>query len=161
MERHSMNVKIIAIGKIQKMYFEIQQEFEKRLSRYCKLNIVEVNDEQAPEKLSDAQKIAVQLSEWEKVEKKLNENDFLIVLDGTGKKLSSTALAEKIECWQVKGNIVFAVGGSLGFHPNALKRADYVLSLSDMTFTHSMARIILIEQIYRSYRIINNEPYHK
>lgn len=156
-----MNVKIIAVGKIQKMYLEIQNEFEKRLSRYCKLSIIEVGDEQAPEKLSEAQKTDVQLTEWEKIKKKLNDTDFFIALDGSGKKLSSVALADNLGQWQEKGNIVFALGGSLGFHPDALKRADYVLSLSDMTFTHSMARIILLEQIYRGYRILNNEPYHK
>ncbi len=154
-----MTVKIIAVGKLQKMYLEIQKEFEKRLSRYCKLQIIEVNDEPAPEKLSDAQKQAVQLAEWEKINKKLTENDFFIALDGTGKALSSEGLAEEIK--GINKNIVFALGGSLGFHENALKRADMVLSLSKMTFTHSMARVILLEQIYRSYKIINKEPYHK
>ena len=156
-----MTVKIIAVGKIQKMYAEIEKEFEKRMSRYAKLQIIEVNDEQAPEKLSEAQKQAVQLTEWEKINKKLNDDDFLIVLDGTGKALSSEELAKNIEAWQENKNIVFALGGSLGFHENALKRANYVLSLSKMTFTHSMARVILLEQIYRGYKIINKEPYHK
>ena len=137
----------------------IQKEFEKRMSRYCKMQIIEVNDEPAPEKLSEAQKQAVQLAEWEKINKKLTENDFFIALDGTGKSLSSEGLAEEIK--GINKNIVFALGGSLGFHENALKRADMVLSLSKMTFTHSMARVILLEQIYRSYKIINKEPYHK
>ncbi len=156
-----MTVKIIAVGKIQKMYAEIEKEFEKRMSRYAKLQIIEVNDEQAPEKLSKAQKQSVQLTEWEKINKKLNDDDFLIVLDGTGKALTSEELAKNIELWQENKNIVFALGGSLGFHENALKRANYVLSLSKMTFTHSMARVILLEQIYRGYKIINKEPYHK
>lgn len=156
-----MNVKIIAVGKIQKMYAEIEGEFKKRMSRYAKLEIIEVNDEQAPEKLSPLQKQAVQLAEWEKINKKLNDDDFLVVLDGTGKALSSEELAQNIENWQTNKNLVFALGGSLGFHENALKRANYVLSLSKMTFTHSMARVILLEQIYRGYRIINKEPYHK
>lgn len=154
-----MTVRIIAVGKLQKMYLEIQKEFEKRMSRYCKMQIIEVNDEPAPEKLSEAQKQAVQLAEWEKINKKLTENDFFIALDGTGKSLSSEGLAEEIK--GINKNIVFALGGSLGFHENALKRADMVLSLSKMTFTHSMARVILLEQIYRSYKIINKEPYHK
>ena len=156
-----MNVKIIAVGKIQKMYAEIEGEFKKRMSRYAKLEIIEVNDEQAPEKLSPLQKQAVQLAEWEKINKKLNDDDFLVVLDGTGKALSSEELAQNIENWQTNKNLVFALGGSLGFHENALKRANYVLSLSKMTFTHSMARVILLEQIYRGYKIINKEPYHK
>ncbi len=156
-----MNVKIIAVGKIQKMYAEIEGEFKKRMSRYAKLEIIEVNDEQAPEKLSPLQKQTVQLAEWEKINKKLNDDDFLVVLDGTGKALSSEELAQNIENWQTNKNLVFALGGSLGFHENALKRANYVLSLSKMTFTHSMARVILLEQIYRGYKIINKEPYHK
>jgi len=158
---YGMTVKIIAVGKLQKMYAQIQDEFQKRMQHYSKLSIIEVNDEQAPEKLTDAQKKAVQLTEWKKIEKKLNENDFLIVLDSTGAQLTSENLARNIEKWQENKNIVFALGGSLGFHENALKRANYVLSLSDMTFTHSMARIILLEQIYRGYKILNKEPYHK
>ena len=85
----------------------------------------------------------------------------MVALDSTGKKLTSEGLASHIEKWQENKNIVFILGGSLGFHENALKRADFVLSLSDMTFTHSMARVILLEQIYRGYKIINKEPYHK
>ncbi len=156
-----MALKIIAVGKLQKMYLEIQNEFKKRLQRYVKFSLIEVNDEQAPEKLTDAQKKAVQLAEWEKIQKKLNDNDFVVALDSTGVKLTSEKLALNIEKWQENKNIVFILGGSLGFHENALKRANYVLSLSDMTFTHSMARVILLEQIYRGYKIINKEPYHK
>ncbi len=156
-----MSVKIIAVGKEQKMYQEIQKEFEKRLQRYTKFSLIEVSDEQAPEKLTDAQKKAVQLTEWEKIEKKLNDKDFVVALDSLGKKLTSEKLADHIEKWQEQKNIVFILGGSLGFHENALKRADFTLSLSDMTFTHSMARVILLEQIYRGYKIINKEPYHK
>lgn len=156
-----MSVKIVAVGKEQKMYQEIQNEFAKRLQRYVKFSLIEVGDEQAPEKLTDAQKKAVQLTEWEKILKKLDDRDFVVALDSTGKKLTSEGLADKIETWQENKNIVFILGGSLGFHENALKRADFVLSLSDMTFTHSMARVILMEQIYRGYKIINKEPYHK
>lgn len=156
-----MSVKIVAVGKEQKMYQEIQKEFAKRLQRYVKFSLIEVSDEQAPEKLTDAQKKAVQLTEWEKILKKLYDRDFVVALDSTGKKLTSEGLAQHIEKWQESKNIVFILGGSLGFHENALKRADFVLSLSDMTFTHSMARVILMEQIYRGYKIINKEPYHK
>ncbi|MBR2860932.1 MAG: 23S rRNA (pseudouridine(1915)-N(3))-methyltransferase RlmH [Clostridia bacterium] len=156
-----MTVKIIAVGKIQKMYQEIQSEFVKRLSRYCKCEVIEVSDEQAPEKLSDAQRVAVQLAEWEKIKKKLADSDFLVALDSTGKSLSSVELSSQLEAWQNEKNLVFALGGSLGFHPDALKRANYTLSLSKMTFTHSMARVILLEQIYRGFKINANEPYHK
>ncbi len=155
------NIKIIAVGKLQKMYLPVQEEFLKRLSRYAKTELIEVADEQAPEKLSDAQKHEVMYAEWERISKKLCENDFVIALDSTGETMTSMQLASSIEKWQENKNIVFIIGGSLGFAPEALKRANAVLSLSKLTFTHSMARQILLEAIYRSYKIIKNEPYHK
>lgn len=155
-----MNVKILAVGKIQSMYKPIIEEFEKRLSRYCKLDIIEVADEQAPEKLSEAQKKQVMLAEWERLNKKIKETDFVVALDSRGKKFSSSGFAEFVDKNNDK-QIVFILGGSLGFCDEALLRANAKCSLSDMTFTHSMARVILIEQIYRAFRIIKNEPYHK
>ena len=155
-----MNIKILAVGKIQSMYKPIIEEFEKRLSRYCRLEIVEVADEQAPEKLSEAQKKQVMLAEWEKLNKKIKENDFVVALDSRGKKFSSSSFADFIDKNNDK-QIVFILGGSLGFCNEALLRANVKCSLSDMTFTHSMARVILVEQVYRAFRIIKNEPYHK
>lgn len=156
-----MEIRIIAVGKLQKMYLEAENEFLKRLTRYAKCTLIEVADSQAPEKLSPAQKAAVQKEEWERIEKKLSANDFFIALDSSGKQLSSENFAAKLKEWQGVKNPVFALGGSLGFCEEALKRADMRLSLSEMTFTHSMARVILLEQIYRGFKIMNGEPYHK
>ena len=155
-----VSIKILAVGKIQTMYKPIIEEFEKRLSRYCKLEIIEVADEQAPEKLSEAQKTQVMLAEWERLNKKIKETDFVVALDSRGKKYSSEGFAEFIDKNSEK-QIVFILGGSLGLCDEALARANAKCSLSDMTFTHSMARVILAEQIYRAFRIIKNEPYHK
>lgn len=155
------DMKILAIGKIQKMYEPAQEEFLKRLTRYTKCRLTELEDEQAPERLSDNEKLAVQNAEWEKIRKKLAPSDFLILLDSTGKKMNSVAFSQKLEAWQEKKDVTFALGGSLGFPPAAFERADFVLSFSDMTFTHSMARVILLEQIYRGFKIMKGEPYHK
>lgn len=155
-----MAIKILAVGKIQPMYRGIQEEFQKRLLRYCKFEIFEVPDEQAPEKLSEAQREAVMLAEWEKLNKKIKDTDFVVALDSHGKKFSSVEFSKFIG--EIEGRTaVFILGGSLGLHPLALKRANALVSLSDRTFTHSMARTIIIEQIYRSFKIIKNEPYHK
>lgn len=156
-----MEVKIIAVGKLQKMYLDAENEFLKRLTRYAKCSVIEVNDSEAPEKLSPAQKEAVQAEEWHRIEKKIAPNDFFIALDFSGKQFTSEEFAEQLRQWHGIKNPVFALGGSLGFHKDALKRADMRISLSKMTFTHSMARVILLEQIYRGFRIINGEPYHK
>lgn len=155
-----VSIKILAVGKIQTMYKPIIEEFEKRLSRYCKLEIIEVADEQAPERLSEAQKTQVMLAEWERLNKKIKETDFVVALDSRGKKYSSEGFAEFIS-QNIEKQMVFILGGSLGLCDEALARANAKCSLSDMTFTHSMARVILAEQIYRAFRIIKNEPYHK
>ena len=143
-----MNIQIIAVGKLQKMYRPIQEEFYKRLTRYAKIKEIEVPDEQAPEKLSAAQK-------------KLVPDAFLVALDASGQKCSSPELAALLKKWQERKNIAFILGGSLGLSKEALARADHVLSFSDMTFTHSMARVILLEQLYRAFKINSGEPYHK
>ena len=156
-----MNVQIVAVGKLQKMYCPIQEEFYKRLTRYVKISETEGSDEQAPEKLSAAQRKGVMLAEWEKIQKRLPPDAFLIALDASGQKCSSPEMASLLEKWQEKKNIVFILGGSLGLCKEALERADYILSFSDMTFTHSMARVILLEQLYRAFKINSGEPYHK
>lgn len=142
------------------MYKEIQDEFYKRLGRYCKIEITEVADSQAPEKLSEAQKQEVMRAEWERLNKKIKDTDFVVALDSRGKKYSSVDFS-KFMCDNMEKSVVFILGGSLGLCDDAIKRADSLVSLSDMTFTHSMARVILAEQVYRGFRIINNEPYHK
>lgn len=158
-----MTVKVVAVGRLQPEYMALQKEFAKRLSRFCRFEIIEVPDCQAPENLSPAEKDSVMLREAQALEKKLTKGDFIIALDSRGDKPVSEALAQKLQEAQTRGHstLVFVLGGSLGLHASLLERADWCLSLSNMTFTHSLARIVLAEQLYRSFKINSNQPYHK
>ena len=135
-------------------------EYSKRLSRFCNLEIIEVDDEQAPENLSSLQEEQVKKREAERIIKRIKEGSTLIVLDVRGKKVTSEELARKIESFFISGksNITFVIGGSLGIDKELLNIADFRLSLSDMTFPHQLTRLILLEQLYRSFKIINGEP---
>lgn len=159
-----MKIKIIAVGKIKEPYIkEGIKEFSKRLSRYCHLNIVEINDEKAPENLSKKEIKAIKDKEGERILKKISNNSYVISLAIEGKKLSSEVFAENIRGLMVGGNnnITFIIGGSLGLSDKVIKRSNFKISFSDMTFPHQLMRLILLEQIYRGFRIINGEPYHK
>lgn len=159
-----MNIKIIAVGKIKEKYIkEGISEFSKRLSRYCSLDIVEVSDEKAPENLSKRQMEEVKKKEGEKILKKIPSNAYVISLVIDGKKLSSEDLAEKISNLMVNGNndICFIIGGSLGLSKDIINRSDFKISFSKMTFPHQLMRLILLEQVYRGFRIMKGEPYHK
>ena len=159
-----MRITIACVGKVkEKFYRDAIQEYAKRLSRYCKLEIEEVADEKTPENASAAMEEEIKNKEGERLLKKIPDSAFAIALAIEGKPLSSTELAEKINRLGLSGksHIVFVIGGSLGLSPKVLKRADALLSFSKMTFPHQLMRVILLEQIYRSYRIINGEPYHK
>lgn len=159
-----MNITIIAAGKIRESFYrDAIAEYEKRLGRYCHLEIVEVADEPAPENVSPAQAEAVKGKEAERILKRLRDNSYVITLEITGKKYSSEEFAKKLDALGVMGKsqLVFIIGGSLGLHASVSKRADLKLSFSDMTFPHQLMRVILAEQIYRAFRIINGEPYHK
>lgn len=159
-----MNITLIAVGKIKEKYFrEAAAEYEKRLSRYCKLSVVEVADEKTPDKASEALEEQIKQKEAERLLKLIKEDAYCIALAIDGAKMDSVSLARHMELLGVTGksNLVFVIGGSLGLHGSVLERADERLSFSDLTFPHQLMRIILLEQIYRSYRIINSEPYHK
>ncbi len=159
-----MNIRIVAVGKIKDIYIlKGIEEFEKRLSRYCKLEIIQVRDEKAPENLSTRQKQAVKELEADRILKNIKEGSYVIALAIDGKSFTSEEFAKKLEMLAVGGhsNISFVIGGSLGLHDKVLKRADIQLSFSAFTFPHQLMRLILLEQIYRGYRIINGEPYHK
>lgn len=159
-----MNITIISVGKIKEKYFVgAINEYKKRLSRYCKLNIVEVSDEKAPENLSDKEMIMIKDAEGEKILKHVKDGMYVIALDIQGKMLSSEKLSKKIESLGVEGNssIAFVIGGSLGLADGVKKRSDYKLSFSPMTFPHQLMRVVLLEQIYRGFRIMKGEPYHK
>ena len=159
-----MRINIVCVGKIKEKYLKLGiDEFKKRLSKYCKLEIIELEDEKAPENLSDKEMLIIKEKEGKKILSKIKDNSYVIALAIDGKNLSSEELAETINKFGVRGisNITFVIGGSLGLSDEVLSRADYKLSFSKMTFPHQLMRLILLEQVYRAYRINNGEPYHK
>ena len=159
-----MKISIVCVGKIKEKFFvDAIREYEKRLSRYCKLEICEVADEKTPDKASEALEEQIKEKEACRMEKYLVDDAYVIALAIDGKMLDSVALSEKIEKAGIQGvsHIQFVIGGSLGLHKRILDRADYKLSFSKMTFPHQLMRVILLEQVYRGYRIMNGEPYHK
>lgn len=159
-----MKFTLVAVGKLKEKYLkEGIGEYSKRLSRFCELQIFEVEDEQAPEDLSEAQAVQVKKKEAERIIKKVKEGSTLIVLDLKGKKLDSEGFAEKLNSFFVSGksHVTFVIGGSLGLDDELVQKADFRLCLSDMTFPHQLARLILLEQIFRAFKILNGETYHK
>ncbi len=159
-----MNIRIISVGKIKEKYLRDGiGEYAKRLGRYCKLTFTQVNDEKTPDGASPAQEDTIRKVEGERILKHINEGDYVIALAIEGKMLDSVALSKYLENLGVRSisTIDFVIGGSLGLSPEVLHRADYKLSFSPMTFPHQLMQMILLEQIYRSYRIINHQPYHK
>ena len=159
-----MKITIVCVGKIQeKFYRDALVEYTKRLSRYCSLSITEVADEKTKEQASDVECAIIKDREGERILKSIREDGYVITLAIDGKNLDSVELSKKIENLALTGksNLYFVIGGSLGLSDEVMKRADYKLSFSRMTFPHQLMRVILLEQIYRSYRIINHEPYHK
>jgi 23S rRNA (pseudouridine1915-N3)-methyltransferase len=157
-----MQIRIIAVGKIKDRYLqEGIAEYEKRLRPYVKLHIVELSEEKRP--LSASPAIESVSKEKEGVLAAIPESSFVIALDMKGQSWSSEELAGSFREWELSGQnqLVFLIGGDLGFSPIVLARCDMRLSLSSMTFTHPMARLLLVEQIYRAFRILRGEPYHK
>lgn len=159
-----MNISVISVGKLKEKYLKLGiEEFSKRLSKYCKLDLIELEDEKCPENLSEKDMEIVKNKEGQRILSKIKNNSYVIALAIDGKKLSSEELADTISKLAVRGNshITFIIGGSLGLSDEVLKRADYKLSFSKMTFPHQLMKLILLEQVYRAFRINNNEPYHK
>lgn len=159
-----MNINIITVGKLKEKYLKLGiEEFSKRLSKYCKLDFIELDDEKCPENLSEKDMLIVKDKEGKKIIGKIKNNSYVIALSIDGKNLSSEELADTISKLGVRGHshVTFVIGGSLGLSDEVLKRADYKLSFSRMTFPHQMMKLILLEQVYRSFRINNNEQYHK
>ena len=159
-----MEIRILTVGKIKEKYLNAGiAEYSKRLSRYCRLSFIQVPDEKTPDKASDSLNNQIKDTEGERLLKHIREQDYVIALAIDGKMLDSVELSSKIEQLGVQGtsSITFVIGGSLGLSDRVLKRADYKLSFSRMTFPHQLMQMILLEQIYRSYRIMNHEPYHK
>ena len=159
-----MNIKIITVGKIKEKFMRSAiDEYTKRLSRYCKLEIIEVADEKTPDNASEKEEEAIKEKEGSKVRSYIKDTDYVIALDLSGKDMTSEQFSKKIESLGLEGksNIVFLIGGSLGISSETLKRADMKISFSKMTFPHQLFRIMLLEQIYRGFRIMKGEPYHK
>lgn len=159
-----MKITLVTVGKIKEKFFEDAiKEYSKRLSRYCKLEILQVADEKTPEGASESVELQIKEKEGQRILSLIRDDAYVIALAIEGKMLDSEELAERIEKLGVSGisQIVFVIGGSLGLSAQVMKRADYALSFSRMTFPHQLMRVVLLEQIYRSYRIMNHQPYHK
>ena len=159
-----MNITILCVGQIKEKYFrDAIAEYQKRLSRYCKLQMIEVADEKTKENASEAENDLIRKKEGERLLKHIKDSEYCITLEIDGKMLTSEGLSKEIDRLGLAGksSLVFVIGGSIGLDTAVLKRSDYALSFSKMTFPHQLMRVILLEQIYRSYRIMRGEPYHK
>ncbi|WP_129728647.1 MULTISPECIES: 23S rRNA (pseudouridine(1915)-N(3))-methyltransferase RlmH [Bacillaceae] len=159
-----MNISIISIGKLKEKYLKQGiDEYLKRLSSYAKVEIMELSDEKAPENLSDAEMLMVKEKEGIRILEKISEDTHVIALAIEGKMKSSEELAKDLDRLATygKSKIAFIIGGSLGLSKDVMNRANDTLSFSKMTFPHQLMRLILLEQVYRAFRINRNEPYHK
>ncbi|WP_312091566.1 23S rRNA (pseudouridine(1915)-N(3))-methyltransferase RlmH [Aminipila sp.] len=159
-----MNVSIVCIGKLKEKYWvNAVDEYSKRLSKYCTLLIDELKEERLPDNASAAEEEAVKTAEGKSILKRIKKESYVITLEIKGNQISSEKLADKVSQLGLDGrsDIVFVIGGSLGLSAEVSQRADYKLSFSTMTFPHQMMRVILLEQIYRAFKIIKNEQYHK
>ncbi|MFG6327062.1 MAG: 23S rRNA (pseudouridine(1915)-N(3))-methyltransferase RlmH [Lachnospiraceae bacterium] len=159
-----MKITLITVGKLKEKYFTMAvEEYSKRLSRYAKLNIIELADEKTPDNASPAEEENIKRKEGERIIKSLKGDEYIITLEIEGKMFNSVELSQKINQIGIsgKGHIAFIIGGSLGLSDEVSGIADFKLSFSKLTFPHQLMRVILLEQIYRSYRILMNEPYHK
>ena len=159
-----MKITLITVGKIKEKYLkDAIAEYQKRLGAYCKLEIVEVADEKTPDNASEVVEEQIRSKEGERILKYIKDDAYVITLEINGKQLSSEELADKIEELGVRrtSHIMFIIGGSIGLGKEVMKRSNFAISFSKMTFPHQLMRVILLEQVYRGYRIINGEPYHK
>lgn len=161
---YAMNITVLCVGKIkEKFYQQAIDEYKKRLGRYCKLQIVEVADEKTPDHASEKEEQIIKRTEGERLLKHIQDQAYVIGLAIDGKKYDSVGFSDKIKQLGISGksSIVFIIGGSLGLDDAVLKRCHEKISFSAMTFPHQLMRVILLEQVYRGFRIMHNEPYHK
>lgn len=159
-----MKITLITVGKIKERYFEDAiKEYSKRLGRYCRLDIIQVQDEKTPDGAGEAMERQIKDKEGQRILSNIKDGAYVIALAIEGRMLSSEELASRLQKLGVDGisHIVFVIGGSLGLSEEVMRRADFALSFSKMTFPHQMMRVVLLEQVYRSYRIMAGEPYHK
>lgn len=159
-----MNITVVCIGKLKEKYWvNAIEEYSKRLSKYCTLSIDELKEERLPDNASEAEEEAVKVAEGKSILKRIKKDSYVITLEIKGNQLSSEKLADKINQLGLDGrsDLVFVIGGSLGLSEEVSERSDFKLSFSAMTFPHQMMRVILLEQIYRAFKINKNESYHK
>nr|WP_318683206.1 23S rRNA (pseudouridine(1915)-N(3))-methyltransferase RlmH [uncultured Acetatifactor sp.] len=159
-----MKITVVCVGKIkEKFYRDAVDEYQKRLSRYCRFEIQEVADEKTPDSAGEVMEEQIKRREAKRILPRLKEDALVCTLEIGGRKFSSEGFAGYLEKAALSGksDIIFVIGGSLGLHQSVLERADQAVSFSDMTFPHQLMRVILSEQIYRAFRIIHGEPYHK
>ena len=158
-----LNVRIVCVGKIKDSFNKQGiDEYKKRLSRYIKLDIIEVDDAKIKENASPKEEEIVKKEEGIRILKQVKDNEYMILLDLHGKEIDSVEFSKIIDMTSIRfSTITFVIGGSLGLSDAVIQRANYRVCLSKMTFTHQMTRVILLEQIYRSFKILNNEVYHK
>ena len=163
-ERATVKVTILTVGKLKEKYLrDAVAEYSKRLSRYCKLEILEVADEKVPENAGPAAEEAIRQKEGERLMKYIRSDAYVITLEIGGAMLDSVEFSRKVEQLGVQGksHLIFVIGGSIGLGKEILDRSDYALSFSRMTFPHQLMRVILLQQIYRGFRIAEGAPYHK
>ena len=159
-----MNITVLAVGKLKEKYWcDAVAEYSKRLGRFCRLTVIEIKESRLPSNPSPADEDAVKAAEGRDILERIRPSDYVITLEISGRSFSSEELARHMEKLSVSGksSVIFVIGGSLGLSGEVSSRADLKLSFSAMTFPHQMMRVILLEQIYRSFKIINNEAYHK
>ena len=159
-----IRITLLTVGKIKEEYYRrAVAEFQKRLSRYCRLEVIEVPDEKTPDGASPAEEDGIRRKEGERLMKYIRDGAYIITLEIQGAMLDSEAFARKLDLLAVQGksHIIFIIGGSLGLSAEICRKSDFALSFSKMTFPHQLMRVILLEQIYRGYRILAGEPYHK
>ena len=159
-----MKITLITVGKIKEKYLkDAIAEYSKRLSKYCKLEIVEVADEKTPDQASENVERQIRQKEGERILRYVKDDAYVFTLEIGGTMLDSVAFAKKVETLGIQGksHLIFIIGGSIGLGEEVLRRSDYALSFSKMTFPHQLMRVILLEQVYRGYRIIEGAPYHK
>ena len=163
-KQKKMKITIVTVGKIKEKYLrDAIEEYTKRLSKYCKLEIIQVADEKPPENASQTVEDQIRQKEGERILKYLKDDAYVITLEIGGNMLDSVEFSKKIENLGIQGksHVIFVIGGSIGLGREVLKRSDYALSFSKMTFPHQLFRVLFLEQIYRAFKIMNHESYHK
>jgi 23S rRNA (pseudouridine1915-N3)-methyltransferase len=160
--RRNLPIQIIAVGKQREGHHQLAQEYERRLSRFCKLSVIEVPDEKDPGTASDALVKRALEAEGKRILDRIKPQDVVVALCIEGQMMTSEALSQRVKTWHNQSlSVSFVIGGSLGLADEVIRRADLKMSLSRMTFPHQLARVMLLEQLYRSYKIISGERYHK